>query len=84
MDLSSMAVIVSENFSEDLKAWMGETRPAGSMLGDRTEFPIRVELDSREIYYFRKKPFRMGLLYATLRKDADKLIAFQDTADATS
>src|SRR6266516_4464071 len=69
--------MVSENFGDDTKQWVSETSPSFSEMWARTEFPVLVELSSRQITYYRKTPFRKYGLYQNLQKLSDKWFGFQ-------
>ena len=75
--LSTIAVMVSESFGDDTKQWVSETSPSFSEMWARTEFPVLVELSSRQITCYRKTPFRKYGLYQNLQKLSDKWFGFQ-------
>jgi hypothetical protein len=77
MDMKTIAVMVSSAFSDETKKWVSEARPEGSTIKDRFEFPVLLEMSTRQIIYFRKTPFRAGLLYRQLRKLSDGWFSFQ-------
>ncbi len=77
MDMTTIAAVVASSFNDYTKEWVADTRPLGSLLKDRTEFPVLVELNSRSIIYYEKTPFRAGLLFRQLRKFCDKWFGFQ-------
>jgi hypothetical protein len=75
-DLSTVAVMVAESFNDEMKKWVSETTPNRSVLKDRFEFPVLVETRSRQIFYFRKKPFVAGTEYKDLRAFVDEYLGF--------
>ncbi len=74
---ASIAVIVSSDFGVNTKRWVSETSPNFSWMWANSEFPVLVDLTSREISYYRGTPFRNYGLYESLRNFSDKWFGFQ-------
>lgn len=82
-DLTTVAVIVASSFGDDTKQWVSETSPSYGLMWDRAQFLVLVDLDGREITYYRKTPFRNGNLYQDLRNFSDKWFGFQDSVQVS-
>lgn len=78
---ATIAGIVAPNFPDSTKQWVSETSPKYSSWWDRAEFPVLIELDSRQITYFTGSPswhyVSPNSLYRILRTNCDKWLGFQ-------
>jgi hypothetical protein len=75
-DVATLSVMVAEAFGDEVKRWVSETTPNRSVIKDRFEFPVLVEVQSQQLFYFRKKPFVAGVVYKDLREFVDKYLGF--------
>lgn len=75
--VTTLVAIVSDSFNEQVKSWIEQTRPPHGIMKGRTEFPVLVELGTKQIHYYTKTPFNAGLLYRKLRHMSDKYLGFQ-------
>jgi hypothetical protein len=75
-DLCTISIMAAEAFNDEVKNWVLENTPNRSIIQDRFEFPVLVETSSREIFYFKKKPFVAGLQYKELREFVDEYLGF--------
>jgi hypothetical protein len=76
-DLSTISLMVAQSLGDEVKKWVSETTPNRSIISDRFEFPVLVEVQSRQFFYFRKKQFVAAVEYEDLREFVDKYLGFQ-------
>ena len=78
-NLSTIAAIVSPSFPDSTKRWVAQTPPSWSILSGRAEFPLLIELDTRQLTYYNQTHFQIGNpdpLYKLLRNSRDKWFGF--------
>ncbi len=75
--LNLYSVIVSTNFSDDVKRSISANAPRGSSMHGRVGLAVLAATAEQQIYYYTKTPIHGGLRYVSLRNFADTYFSFQ-------